>query len=83
MTDNQDSPYKFVSLEERLLYIVSSTMRQGKRVELTGWRFIYANAQGQKDSWCFGTDEIDAYRYALKQIAKMEKKYFKRQEQKE
>jgi hypothetical protein len=81
MTSNA-SPYAFVSLEERLKYVVSSTMRQGKRVELTGWRFLYVNAERQRESMCFGIDELDAYQYALRLIAKMEKQYFKRQEAK-
>jgi hypothetical protein len=79
---SNDSPYKFVSLGEVLTWVTSSTIRDGVRVPLTSWQFTYINSETERNSWCFGTDEIDAYKDALRRIANMEKKYFKRQEAK-
>lgn len=82
MTNNRDSPYAFVSLDERYQYLDYKTRRKGTQVQLMCWYFTYTNAQGDKISYCFGTDELDAYRDALKSITHMEKQYFKRQETK-
>lgn len=79
---SEDSPYRFVSLGEVYRWAKTSTVRNGVRVELTCWQFTYINSEAERVSWCFGTDEIDAYKDALKRIASMEKKYFKRQETK-
>ena len=79
---SEDSPYKFVSLGYHWPTMKSSTVRDGVRIQLEGWQFTYTNAHREMGQWCFGTDEIDAYKNALKRIASMERKYFKRQEAK-
>lgn len=81
MTSNA-SPYAFVSLDERYHYLDYKTRRKGTQVQIMCWYFTYTRADGDKISYCFGIDELDAYRDALKSIAHMEKQYFKRQEAK-